>query len=155
MAIQRLTKYEDLLASLSEGGVPHQAQGTNSIEMKVPNGDSVILRWEEGLPYVQVIYPFIANVPPEREAAVASAVCRVNNTVKLPGFGYTRDGGLIYMRLAVWLDDEGGISTNAFAGQVRAAVQNASEFAAAFRDVVAGAPAADVIDLALEHNKKR
>ncbi len=154
MAITRLTKNEDLLASLTEGGIPHKDDGQGGIEMRAPNGDMIYLRWERGLPYIQVIYPFIAGVPDDRIRDVESAICRVNNVIKLPGFGFAEDHRLIYMRLCVQLEDDGGIGAAAFARQVGAVFQNASEFAAAFRDVVAGAPGKDITELAIKHNQK-
>jgi hypothetical protein len=153
MAPTRLSKHEDLIAFLADAKIPHQPAGDDAVEVRAPNGDSILVRWERGLPYLQVIYPFIGGVPPERDREVMSAVCRVNNTIKLPGFGYEPDQRMIYMRLCVQLDEAGSIGTTAFQRQVLAVVQNATELVGGFRDVVAGAPGKDVIELALEHQK--
>ena len=150
MALARLSKPEDLLTFLTDLKVPHQPSG-DGVEFKGPNGDPMFARWEQGLPYVQVIYPFLGEVPAERAGEVCSAVVRVNNTIKLPGFGYQHENRFIYMRLCVQLDEEGGIGAEAFERQILACVLNAKEFVGAFRDVVAGAPATQVLDLAVKH----
>jgi len=152
MALARLSKSADLLAFFGEHKIEHLPSG-DGVEFKGPNGDGMFARWEQGLPYVQVIYPFIGDVPAERAGEVCSAVVRVNNTIKLPGFGYQHDNRFVYMRLCVQLDDEGSISVDAFQRQVLACVLNAKEFVEAFRDVIKGAPASEVLDLAVKHNQ--
>ncbi len=156
MAIARLTKFDDLIAYLKENNVPHKAdpadQGVEVAVASPQDAGSIYIRWEKDLPYVQVIYPFIGNIPDARVPDVESAVVRVNNTIKLPGFGYEHGNHLLYMRLCVQLYDD-GISATAFQRQVFAVLQNAKEFAGAFRDVVAGASAKDVLDLAIKHNQ--
>ncbi|MGE5183375.1 MAG: hypothetical protein ACM31C_14995, partial [Acidobacteriota bacterium] len=82
---------------------------------------------------------------------IESAIVRVNNIIKLPGFGFEHGNKLIYMRLCVQLYD-GSIPAAAFQRQVLAVIQNAREFVDAFRDVVAGAPGKDICDLAIKHN---
>jgi len=153
--IARLTKFDDLIAYLQENNVPHKPDAaSSSVELPVASpadAGTIFVRWEKDLPYVQVIYPFVGSVPDARVPDVESAIVRVNNTIKLPGFGYEHGNHIIYMRLCVQLYDE-GISATSFQRQVFAVLQNAREFAAAFRDVVAGAPGKDVLDLAVKHN---
>ena len=155
MPTARLTKFDDLLAYLRENNVPHKADPAGlSVELPLAtpaNAGSVYVRWEKDLPYVQVIYPFVGEVPDARVPDVESAIVRVNNTIKLPGFGYEHGNHIIYMRLCVQLYDE-GISATSFQRQVFAVLQNANEFVGAFRDVVAGASGKDVLDLAVKHN---
>lgn len=156
MAIARLTKFDDLIEYLKENNVPHKAEpAEQGVEVGVsgPQGDagSVYIRWEKDLPYVQVIYPFIGDVPDARVPDIESAIVRVNNVIKLPGFGYEHGNKLIYMRLVVQLYD-GSIGATAFQRQVLAVIQNAKEFVGAFQDVVNGAPGKDVCDLAIKHN---
>lgn len=155
MAIPRLHTYEDLATYLRENNVPHKPDAANmAVELPVAfpvEAGSIYVRWETDLPYVQVIYPFIGNVPEARAPEVMAAICIVNNQVKLPGFGYEPANHLIYMRLCVQLYDD-GISPTAFQRQINAVLQNARELAGAFRDVVAGAPSKDVLQLAIKHN---
>ncbi|MGE5182175.1 MAG: hypothetical protein ACM31C_08935, partial [Acidobacteriota bacterium] len=108
MAIARLTKFDDLIAYLQENNVPNKPDpGDQGVEVRLtsPQGDagSVYVRWEKDLPYVQVIYPFIGNVPDARVPDIESAIVRVNNIIKLPGFGFEHGNKLIYMRLCVQL----------------------------------------------------
>ena len=154
--IARLTKYDDLVAYLAENNVPHKPEPANqAVELPVAapaDAGSIYVRWERELPYVQVIYPFIGNVPDTRVSDVESAICRINNSIKLPGFGYEHGNRIIYMRLCVQLAED-GITPTAFQRQVFSVLQNAREFAAALRDVVAGAPGKDIVQLALQHNQ--
>lgn len=150
MPTARLTKYEDLVAYLAANNVPHKADSTEQSIQLPANAGSVYIRWERDLPYVQVIYPFIGNVPPPRIPEIESAICRVNAIIKLPGFGFQHGDNFIFMRLCVQLYED-GITPIAFQRQIAAVLENAREFAGAFRDVVAGAPAKDIFELALAH----
>jgi hypothetical protein len=121
--------------------------------MAPSDAGSVYIRWEKDLPYVQVVYPFIGNVPAPRIPDVESAICRVNATIKLPGFGFQHGDNFIFMRLCVQLYED-GITPIAFQRQIAAVLENAREFVAAFRDVIGGAPATDIIKLALAHARE-
>src|SRR5512135_2976123 len=154
MATERLTNFTDFVAYLEENKVPHRSDA-NALAVQLPIAESagagaVLVRWERDLPYVQVIYPFITDVPTARILAIESALCRVNTTIRLPGFGLEYDSRAIYMRLCVQLYD-GGIPALACEQQIRAVLQNARESGAAFREVVAGAPAENVVDIAIKH----
>ncbi len=157
MAIARIKTYDDLLAYLKEHNVPHKADPANlTVELPVPSavdGPPVFVRWEKALPYVQVIFPFIGNVPDARVPELESAICRVNNTIKLPGFGYAHDTHVLYMRLCVQLYDD-GVAVTSFQRQVLGVIENAKDFFAAFRDVVAGAPGKDVLALAVNNSQR-
>ncbi len=158
MAIERLTKFEDLVAYLEENKIPHRSDAEAlAVQLPLadpPNAGAVLVKWERSLPYVQVIYAFLGEVPPGRIQAIESAICRVNNTIKLPGFGLEYETRFVYMRLCVQLYD-GGIAALAFRRQILAVLENSREFVDAFREVIAGAPPESVIDIALAHAKPR
>lgn len=151
MATERLTKFEDLVAYLTESKIPHRADAEHlAVQLPVdnpPNAGAVFVRWERGLPYVQVIYAFL-EVPPARIQAIESAICRANNSIKLPGFGFEYDSRYIYMRLAVQLYD-GGIPAESFRRMVLAVLENARELVEGFRGVVNGAEPERVVELAI------
>src|SRR5262249_42918429 len=111
MATTNLTKFADLEAYLTENNVPHRTDAANqSVELPVNTGGVagvMYLRWETKLPYVQIILPFVGNVPPERVHEVESAVCHANTVIPLPGFGYEYDKRFIFMRLCVPMYEEG------------------------------------------------
>jgi hypothetical protein len=157
MPTARLTKYDDLVAYLKTNNVPHKPDPANlAIELPVmspADAGAVYIRWEKDLPYVQVVYPFLGNVPAARIPDIESAICRVNATIKLPGFGYQHADNFVFMRLCVQLYED-GITPIAFQRQIAAVLENAREFVAAFRDVINGAPAKDVIELALKHARE-
>jgi hypothetical protein len=157
-AIARFRNYQDLIAFLTENNVPFKAE-PDKLSAHVQVGDpnqvsSVHIRWERDLPLVQIVFPFVADVPAARVSEVETAICRVNNTIKLPGFGLEYDHLFVYMRLAVQLQED-GISAPLFQRQVYSVIQNASEFVGAFRDVVAGAPGKEILALALKHNQPK
>jgi hypothetical protein len=154
MAITRFHKYEDLVAYLVENNVPHKATpAENGIEVPVqPNSGSFYVRWDPILPYIQIVYPFIPNVPAERLAAVESAISRVNTTIKLPGFGYEYKNAFVFMRLTVPVFED-GIAPTSFQRLVLGVLQNAKEFVGAFRDVIGGAAPETVLELAVKHSQ--
>jgi hypothetical protein len=149
MATARLTKFDDLLAYLRENNVPHKPD-PDGVELGLGNS-IVYVRWEKALPYVQLIHPFIGNVPRERERDLEIALCRANATIKLPGFGYDHINHILYMRLCMQLY-ENGVSPATFQRQVFAVLENAKQFLPPFRDIIAGAPGDSVLDLALKYN---
>jgi hypothetical protein len=57
------------------------------------------------------------------------------------------------MRLCVPMYAEGMLATS-FQQQVLAVINNAKDFAEAFRDIVAGEPGASVMSLALKHARE-
>jgi len=149
MATSRLTKFDDLLAYLRENNVPHKAD-PDGVELGLANS-VVYVRWEKALPYVQIIHPFIANVPAEREREIEIALCRANATIKLPGLGYDHQNHILYMRLCMQLY-ETGVTPATFQRQVFGVLENAKQFFPVFRDIIAGAPGDSVFDLALKYN---
>ena len=155
MPITRFRTFDDLLAFLKENNVPHKAE-PEKLTVHVTVGDpqkvsDVHIRWEKDLPFVQVIFPFVPEVPADRLAEVETAICRANNQVKLPGFGLEYQHFFLYMRIVIQLAED-GVHAHVFQRQVFSVIQNASEFVGAFRDVVAGAPGKDILALALKHN---
>src|SRR5690349_13083525 len=155
MPVTRFRNYDDLIAFLKENNVPHKAE-PEKLTVHVTVGDpqkvsDVHIRWEKDLPYVQVIFPFVPEVPPNRIADVESAICRANNQMKLPGFGLEYQSCFVYMRTVIQLAED-GVAAHLFQRQVFSVIQNASELVGAFRDVVAGAPGKDILELAAKHN---
>jgi hypothetical protein len=154
MAITRLTNFTELVEYLSENSVPHASDPAGQVvELPVtspPLSGMLYIRWERKLPYVQIIHPFIGNVPEDRIRAVETAICRANTIIALPGLGYEYDKRFIYMRLCVPMYEE-GMASASFQRQILAVLQNARDFIAAFRDIVAGAPGEQIMALAVKH----
>src|SRR5262249_47396897 len=111
---------------------------------------SVYIRWEKQLPYVQVIHPMVLDVPVERLAEVEHAICRANNTIAVPGFGFEYSKRFIYFRLCVPIYEE-GIAAASFQRQILGAIRNARAFLLPFREVVEGKPGEEILSLAVAH----
>jgi hypothetical protein len=154
MATTRLTHFPDLLAFLGENHVSHRLDGANQlIELPVgapPLSGVLYIRWEKKLPFVQLIYPFVGDVPADRVREVETAICRANTMSALPGLGYEYEKRFIYMRLCVPVFDE-GVLASSFQRQLLGVVQNAKDFVGAFRDIIAGQPGAEIMALAVNH----
>jgi hypothetical protein len=154
MAITRLTQFSDLVEYLAENNVPHKSDPAHQVvELPVtspPLAGMLYIRWEKKLPYVQIIHPFVANVPENRISEVETALCRANTIIPLPGLGFEYEKRFVYMRLCVPMYDEGMLATS-FQRQVIGVLQNAKDFIAAFRDIVAGSPGTEVMALAVKH----
>lgn len=154
MAITRLTKYSDLVEYLAENNVPHKTDPANQVvELPVtspPLTGVLYIRWEKKLPYVQIIHPFVGNVPENRITDVETALCRANTIIPLPGLGFEYEKRFVYMRLCVPMYEEGMLASS-FQRQVIGVLQNAKDFVGAFRDVVGGSPGTEVMALAVKH----
>jgi hypothetical protein len=151
-SITRIASFQDFLAVLVEAQVPHQIDPEALVaEIQLPGGN-LFVRWEKTLPYAQIIQPMVRDVPAARLAEVEHAICRANNFVPVPGFGFEYQRGFIYMRLCVPMYAE-GMLVQSFNRQMKAVVQNAKEFTSAFKKVVEGAPGEQLVPLAIADNK--
>ena len=134
MAIARLARYEDLVQYLVEGNVPHREDQLQlSVEVPVltpPLTGTVFVRWERHLPYVQIVHPFVQDVPDSRVAAVESAITHANELLAAPGLGYHHDHRFVYMRRCVPVYAEGLLATT-FQKQVAAVLEIARDHVAA------------------------
>jgi hypothetical protein len=153
MAITRLQSYPDFIEFLKDNKVPHQADPASlAVEVPVttpPLTGKLYVRWEKHLPYVQIIHPFVTNVPENRVAAVETAIVRANAVIPLPGLGFHPDHRFVYMRLCVPMYEDGMLAAN-FQKQVLGVIGNARDFIGAFRAIVAGQPGENVMALAVK-----
>lgn len=152
--ISRIRNYADLVQYLVENKLPHRAN-PQALTVEVPvvtphlRGD-VYVRWNQALPYAQLIHAFLSNIPESRISEIEAAISRVNTAIPLPGFGFEYEQRSIYMRLCVHTYSE-GIPAIAFQRLVLAVLDNTKQFVAAFADVASGAPGRDIIALARRH----
>ncbi len=148
MPIARISSFADLLTLLDEQGTPYRKDADKqTVELPAPAG-SLVIRWEKRLPYVQIIQVMVWNVPPERRAEVEHAICRANNTIALPGFGFECDKGFVYMRLCVPMYEEGMLAQS-FRRLIASVMSNARQFTVPFQRVVEGEPGAKILQLAV------
>ncbi len=155
--MERLTSFSDLLAFLEEAKLPHQSDASQQlVEVPTSSGPlkgSVYIRWEQHLPYVQIIHPMVLDVPPERQGDVEHAICKVNGAITPPGFGFEYGKRFIYFRLCVPIYED-GMLTGSFQRQVLGVIHSARDFLLPFRDVVGGRPGDEIVDLAVAHARK-
>jgi hypothetical protein len=156
MPIIRIASFEDLLTFLNENKVPYkidQAQKMVEVPTKSPPlVGSAFIRFEEKLPYVQMICPMVRDVPAERRAELERAICLANYTIALPGFGYHPQAHFVYFRLCVPMYDEGMLAAS-FQKQIMGVINNARDFLIPFRQVVDGKPGDEILQLAVEAAK--
>jgi hypothetical protein len=152
MPIETLVTFADLLALLKESRVPHEVDmAAQVVELPAnapPFVGHTLIRWEKKLPYVQIIAPMVRNIPPDRRADLEEAICRANNTISLPGFGYEYDRNFVYMRLCVPMYEE-GMLVKSFRNQIASVVSNARQFLVPFQKVVTGEHGERILALAV------
>jgi hypothetical protein len=157
MPVTQILGFADLVTYLEESKVPHRKDAASQvIELPItaPVHGVVYVRWDKRLPYVQVLLPFVTGVPDDRLHEVETAIVRANAINPVPGLGFEHAHKFVYMRLCVPVYEE-GIRALSFQKQVIAVLQLAADFAAPFRDIVAGAPGASVMELAVKHAAER
>jgi hypothetical protein len=153
MPITQLHNFDDFLVFLAEHRAPHRADTDNKVvEMPVhpPLTGVLYIRWEKRLPYVQIIHPFVTDVPEARIRDVETAICRANTIIPLPGLGFEYEKRFVYMRLCVPMYEEGMLGSS-FQRQIIGVLQNAKDFTGPFKDIVAGEPGTEVMALAVKH----
>ncbi len=146
-----IKSFDELVATLQAANVPHQANPANqTLEVRTAAdalGNSLFVRWERQLPYVQIIQPMIANVPPARVPAVEAAIGRINNVAVLAGLGFDYNSRLLYFRITARVLPPDGLRADMLQALIQGAVVNAGEVLEALRKVVGGAPGEDVLSL--------
>jgi len=157
MPITRVASYQELLEWLTEDNVPHRAdEASQTIEIPVdtaPLSGLLYLRWEKKLPYLQIIHPFVVDVPEGRVHDVETAIVRANNINPLPGLGFMHEKRFIYMRLCVPIYD--GMRVENVRKQIVGVLNNAADFLGAFKAIVAGKPGEQVMALAVQEANER
>ena len=155
---ERLASYEELLAFLDEEKAPFRhdpATQVVQLSMRAPPLDGPLyLRWEKGLPYVQIIAPLLMDVPEARAGEVVDAVARVNHAITRPGFGYDFAKRFIYFRLTLPVETD-GIRAELVKRMLLGAVANARDFLGAMRAVVDGQPGGRVLELVVAREAER
>jgi hypothetical protein len=155
MPVTRIASFEDLTQYLGENAIPHQVSADQKVVVLPTNQPPLVgqmmVRWEKALPYVQVIHPMVRDVPEARRAEVEHAICRANNTIALPGFGYEYKNNFVYFRLTVPMYEEGMLAAS-FRKQLNAVLSNARDFLVPFQVVVAGEPGEQILQLAVKAN---
>lgn len=149
MAITRVASFSDFLALLGETNTPHRADPERQVAEIAASPGTLAIRWEKNKPYAQIVQVMVQDVPADRRTEVEHAICRANNTIVLPGFGYEYDRNFIYMRLCVPMYDEGMLATS-FRKQMASVVSNAQQFVGPFQKVVQGEPGERILELAVQ-----
>lgn len=150
-----LTSFRELTAYLAEQNVPHAVNGDAQI-IEIPTKSpplegTVYLRWEKNEPLVQVIHPIVLSVKePEKIRELEKAICRINNALPLPGFGFDYERGTLYFRLSIPMFPE-GMNANTFQRLVLECVKYARDFLIPFRRVLEGKPGEEIIAAAMEY----
>jgi len=146
-----IKSFHDLVAVLKESRTEIQtdeAEQALVLSVEEPDlGGKLIVRWEKTFPFVHIIQPMLSDVPADRAAPVALAICRLNNVAKFAGLGYDESARVIYYRITlVTLRD--GIRSDLLNGMLHGAVANAKELLGAMKAVVSGAAPEGVVALA-------
>jgi hypothetical protein len=145
---QTLRSFEDLVAFLVKQDIPHQVDAANfavQVSTTPPALPSaVFVRWEQKIPYVQLMQQLSGPVPDARLREVETALAHVNDVAMIAGYGYSYQAKVIYYRLSVPIYD-GEISSDSLDRAMTAVLNNAVQLAPALVKVVEGSPGADVL----------
>jgi hypothetical protein len=147
---QRLRSFEDLVAFLNEKKIPHRGDASmQAVELgTAPPAlpQSVILRWDTKVPFLQIMQPITNPVPDERVHELEAAVCRLNDIAMIPGYGYSYGTKVVYYRFAApRYDNE--IGTDTLDRAIGLVISQAAQVEPAIKKVVEGAPGANVLEL--------
>lgn len=129
---QLVRSYSDLLDLLKRDGVPHEANPDDS-ELVIPTErgplDSVLLiRWQQDAGVVQMIQPLTFEVPPERIAAMETALCRLNPALVVAGFEIAYERRRVGFRTTLPLQPRGGLLPEEIQTYFRIVVKTAADF---------------------------
>lgn len=107
--MDKVVRTADLEALLDEQGVRWR-RGSGPAEIVVPceiaNEEArLVLTLAPRLLHCHLLLP--ASVPESSREAAALAVCRLNQDLSLPGFGFDTDTGSLYYRVTVPCEDDG------------------------------------------------
>lgn len=148
MGPTRIAHYEDLLKYLADTNVPRRENhDERSVEIPVtmpPLSGTLFMRWERQLPYLQVLHPFILNVPVLRVREIETAITRVNVSLPSPGLGFHHDKSFLYMRrcMPVYVD---GIATTSLQKDISLVLETARTYLGCLREIVDGKPGAEIL----------
>ena len=125
--------------------------GEQALSMSTPEPDladgKVLIRWDKDSPMVHIIQPMVYEVPGERAANVARAICRINNPHKIAGLGYDENSRIIYLRFSL-VRQKDGIRPDVVWNVSRAVTQTAKELLPAMKAVAGGASVDEAAKLA-------
>src|SRR5688572_29382718 len=88
---------------------------------------ALVLRWDVDVPILQLIHLLDVPIVPQRTGAVEGAVCRVNNSLPLPGFGVEVARGVIYYRVCVVRSADDSVVTEVLDRMIAYAIATAVE----------------------------
>jgi hypothetical protein len=143
----QLRSFDDLVAFLVKQDIPHQVDAPNyavQVTTTPPALPGVVfVRWEQKIPYIQVMQQLTDVVPDDRVREVETALAHVNDVAMIPGYGYSYQTKVIYYRLSVPIY-AGEISSDALDHAMTTVLNNALQLAPALRRVVEGSAGAGV-----------
>jgi hypothetical protein len=147
-AMAELRSFQDLVGFLEKEKIPHTVDAQNfavQIPAKAPAiPANVFVRWEQTIPYLQVMQQMSPPIPEDRIRELEVAVSRVNDVAMIPGYGFSYASKVLYYRLCVPVFD--GISSDSLDKVITAVLNNAVQLQAAFRRVVEGGEGKSVLD---------
>jgi hypothetical protein len=145
---ERLHTFDELVAFLNEKKVPHRADASaQAVELATAPPalpQSVILRWDTKVPFLQVMQPITNPIADDRVREIEAAVCRLNDIAMIPGYGFSYAMKVVYYRFAApRYDNE--IGTDTLDRAVGLVVAQAAQVAPAIMKVIEGAPGDKVL----------
>jgi hypothetical protein len=147
---QRLASFEDLVGFLTKSSIPHRVDAADrAVEVTTTPpalAAPVIVRWEQSIPYIQIIQQLTNQVPDDRVRDLEAALARVNDTAMIAGYEFSYKTRVVYYRLTIPIYD-GGISSVALDDAMTAVLNNAVQLEPAIAKVIAGTPGESVLEL--------
>lgn len=141
--------YRDLLDLIMTQGVLCQSLPAESA-VQIPTQwgelDGILLiRWQESDGVIQFIQSLPMTIPPERMAAMAEAITRLNHGLALPGFDLAHEDRSVAFRQLLPLVPRGQVLPQEIMAMFRMTVRNAALFLPALRAVAGGQAQAQTI----------
>lgn len=140
--------YEELLGLFVKLGVAAQPDNSHHDIALASRGRlpaSVVLRWEQKVPFVTVRQTVLEDIPHDRMADITTAVARANHHLPVLGFGIDSQRHALYYRVAVPAFD--GVDSDLLNTVSRGVLRTCEEFVDAFQAVVNGRSGVDIEEI--------
>lgn len=147
-----LHSFAELLKYIEDAKIPyHKNADAQLIELpsnaSPPLSGNLFIKWERSVPFLQLIQFMVDDVPADRVRELETAIVRLDNQLEVGGFGFDHERRRLYCRLTVPAFPADGVTWAALDQLAAGVVRNGKEFVDAFKEVLAGKPGDQIIEL--------
>lgn len=154
-----IATFDDLVRFLTDSEIPYHADAALQVVVLpsnvAPLPGNLYVKWEKGIPFLQLLRFMIEDVSAERVRELETAIVRLDNRLEVGGFQFDHDRRRLHCRLTVPVFAPEGISSTTFIRLCDGVVANAKTYVAAFAEIVRGSPGDQIIAICEDLEKRR